>query len=431
MLAEHYARHLAASGHDVRQAANGAAALRLFRERAPDVTLLDMRLPDMSGFEVLEELRAARAVVIMISGHGDVPLAVKAVHEGALDFLAKPVELMQLGLAVDRALETLRTRRLNRYLSERRTSVGRTTLGSSPRMLELAGQVELLAASDRTPVLILGETGTGKAAVAELLHASSSRSTAPFVEFQCAALDGPELERNLFGPRGSGEPGLARLADRGTLFMQDIADLPAALQLRLLRLIEGKNTGQPGEPVPDVRVVAASARDLVAEVDAGRFREDLYYRLSVMPLVLPPLRDRSREDVVELIGRLVDQLRPGLPAAPSVLSDEALEVLLAYKWPGNVRELQNVLERALILSRGMDAVDVTVLPAETRSRGRGAGLSSRDGQSLEQVEREHIAQTLAIWDDNRTYAARALGISRATLIRKIREYGLQSGRGQT
>ncbi|MGQ0764562.1 MAG: sigma-54-dependent transcriptional regulator [Gemmatimonadota bacterium] len=437
-LAGHYARHLAAAGHDVRQAGNGAAALRLFGERPPDVTLLDMRLPDMSGFEVLGELRMARAVVIMISGHADVPLAVRAVHEGALDFLAKPVELAQLGLAVDRALDTLQTRRLNRYLSERRTTAGRTRLGSSPRMRELTAQIELLAASDRTPVLILGEIGTGKAVVAELLHASGSRAAAPFVEFQCAALDESDLERNLFGPRAGGEPGLARVADRGTLFMQDIADLPAVLQLRLLRLIEGKQTGQPVETVPDVRILAASARDLVAEVAAGRFREDLYYRLSVMPLALPPLRERSREDVVELIGLLVDRLRPSLPAAPSALSDEALEVLLTYTWPGNVRELQNVLERALILSRGMDTVDAAVLPAEIRARGRvagvgvGVGVGSRDGQSLEQVERDHIAQTLASWENNRTYAARALGISRATLIRKIREYGLQSGsRGQS
>jgi DNA-binding NtrC family response regulator len=431
ILAQHYGRSLALAGHEVRQASSGASALRAYRERRPDLTLLDLRLPDMTGFDIMAELREERPVVIMISGHGDVPLAVRAVQEGAENFLTKPVELSQLQIAVERALETVRVRQLSRYLTERRTVTGRVPLGSSPRMQELAAHVDLLASSDRTPVLVTGESGTGKARIAELIHAGSARAHGPFVEGHCAAPDDAVLDAQLFGSddraSATSHPGLVELAVTGTLFLDDVADLPLSLQPRLLRLLEGRSlhhTTVARDVAVDVRIVAATTRDLVAEVDAGRFREDLYYALSVMPLALPPLRARSREDVAELIARLMEELTPELPLAPRGVAEDALECLLRYPWPGNIRELRNVIERAMILGRGHDTIDVTFLPEEVRTRQREPGHRAADVRTMVQVEREHIGRTLVAHEGNRTHAARALGISRATLIKKIREYGL-------
>jgi DNA-binding NtrC family response regulator len=433
VLADSYGRFLARGGHDVRQATSGESALRAYRERRPDVTLLDLRLPDMSGFDVFDKLREDDPVVIMISGHGDVPLAVRAVQLGVEDFLTKPVELQHLGLAVDRALETVRVRHLNGYLTRRRTHTGRVALGSSDRMQELAARVLLLARSDRTAVLLTGEPGTGKARIAELIHAESARSGRPFVTVHCFARDPSELESELFGADGEGvgrpRAGLIEVASTGTLLLDEVGDLPLPLQAKLLRVLEGKSfrrVGGAAEVTADVRFVATSTRDLVAEVDAARFREDLYYRLCVMPLALPPLRSRSREDIVELIARLMDELAPQLPQAPRALADDALQQLLRHRWPGNIRELRNVLERAMIVSMGMERIEARALPADLGSDARGQ--RAVDERSLEQVEREHIARILLAHEGNRTHAARALGISRATLIKKIQAYGLTSGR---
>jgi DNA-binding NtrC family response regulator len=422
-------------GHEVMRAHSGEEGIATVHRAHPELVLLDVRLPDMSGFEVLERIREYNPVVIMITGHGDVPDAVRAMQAGAESFLTKPIELAHLGAAAERALEKSRLRQMNRYLAERRGRLPATALlGSSPPMRELAQQIELLARSERTTVLITGESGTGKGYVAESIHRASTRGERPYVEINCAALSGTTLDAELFGqefPPTNGtdavRPGLLDIAAGGSLFLDEIGDLDAQLQPKLLRVLEGKSFRRLGgtrEMTADVRLIAATGKDLVSEVTDGRFREDLYYRLSVMPINLPPLRARSREDLLELIARLVEELRPSLVDAPSDLDDDVLERLLKYAWPGNIRELRNVLERAMIMARGGERVGVGHLPTEVREAS-GAGVDHHVPRTLSEVERIHIDRTLRAHNANRTRAARELGISRATLIKKIKEYGLE------
>ncbi len=282
------------SGHQVLKAYTGEDAVSLVKKRRPDLVLLDLRLPDITGFEVLERVKEERPVVIMITGHGDVSLAVRAMQAGAESFLTKPIDLAHLGAAAERAFEKAHLRQMNLYLTERRGEMpARAMLGSSPPMRELAGQIDLLARSDRTTVLLVGEVGTGKGRVAEAMHRQSPRAGQRFVEVNCAALTAASLDSELFGVEQAGapegeeyRPGLLEVANNGTLFLDEIGDLDAHLQPKLLRVLEGKSFRRQGgtrEVQSDVRLIAATSRDLVAEVTAGRFREDLYYRLSVMP----------------------------------------------------------------------------------------------------------------------------------------------------
>jgi two-component system response regulator HydG len=427
------------AGHQVVRAHTGEEGVEWFRRARPELVLLDLRLPDISGFDVLERLRDANPVVVIITGHGDVPLAVEAMQRGAENFLAKPVELAHLGAVADRAFEKARLRQLNRYLAERRGAIAAAALlGSSPQMRDLAEQIELLARSDKTTALLLGESGTGKGRVAEAIHAHSPRAGQAFVEVNCAALTAASLDAELFGVERGTAPeaaerraGLLEVADGGSLFLDEIGDLDQHLQPKLLRVLEGKSFRRVGgteEVSVGVRLIAATSKDLVNEVTAGAFREDLYYRLSVMPIYLPPLRARSREDLVDLIGHLLDELHPQLPDAPSALGDAALERLLKYPWPGNIRELRNVLERAMIMGRGSSLIGPEHLPPEVRE-ATGAGVEHHVPKSLDEVERAHIERTLRAHAANRTRAAKELGISRATLIKKIKEYGLDGIRG--
>jgi len=422
-------------GHAVLRAYTGAEAIAAYETARPDLVLLDVRLPDMTGLDVYARIRQTAPAVIMISGHSEVPLAVKAMQAGAENFLTKPVDLAHLAVAAERAFEKIRLRQLNHYLTERRKSAAPAfALGSSTVMRDLASQLELLAASERTTVLLLGESGLGKAQVAALIHAHSPRHEAPYVEVNCAALTADALEVALFGQDVGVETGkdprvgLLEIAAGGTIFLDEIADLGTHLQARLLRVLEGKGVRRVGgtrEIVSDARILAATNRDLVTEVNQGRFREDLYYRLSVMPVYLPPLRARSREDLVELIGRIVDELRANLPAAPRSLAEQAVERLVRHSWPGNIRELRNVLERAMIVGRGADRIDAQHLPAEIREPG-GPMTEHHVPRTLAEVERVHIERTLQVHNANRTHAARELGISRATLIKKIKEYSLNA-----
>jgi DNA-binding NtrC family response regulator len=422
-------------GHAVTEAHTGQDGVAAWHRVRPDLTLLDVKLPDMTGFDVLDRLRAEAPVVIMITAHGDVPMAVRALQAGAENFMTKPVDLVLLQFAAERGLEKASLRRLNRLMSESRTESSSVLMGSSPLMRDLAVQIDVLAASDRTTGLIIGESGTGKGAVAEQIHLASPRAARPFVEVNCASLTADSLDSELFGVAsvdGSGDAraGRIEIAAGGTLFLDEIGDLDSHLQPKLIRVLEGKSFRRVGgaeEVVANVRVLAATSKDLVAEVNAERFREDLYYRLSVMPVVLPPLRARTREDLVQLIAHLLVSLAPHLPGAPGRVSDEALEHLLRYSWPGNIRELRNVLERALLLARGLDAIAPEHLPAEVRGAS-GANVEHHVPRSLEDVERTHIERTLRACNQNKTHAARELGITRATLIRKLRQYRLPGSR---
>ncbi len=422
------------AGHQVLREREGEPAIETFLRVHPDLVLLDLRLPDISGFEVLARIRDEEPVVIMITGHGDVPLAVRALQGGADNFLVKPVDLAHLAAASDRALETARLRHYARHVRDRRvgTRAG-ALLGTSPAMRELEHQIELLASAERTPVLLVGESGTGKGRLAGIIHEMSPRALRPFVELNCRSMAPASIEAELFGGASSADAaedarrvGLTRVADGGTLFLDEIAALPLAVQLRVVRLLEGgdaRDGRAPQEPALGVRVIAATRRDLAAEVEAGRFREDLYYALSVMPVALPPLRARAREDLVALIARAVEELRAQLPGAPTRIAERALERLLRHSWPGNLRELRNTIERAMIVGRGALQIAPEHLPTEVRT-ATGAGVLRHIPRSLAEVERAHIERTLRAHRANRTHAARELGISRATLINKIRQYHL-------
>ncbi len=418
------------SGHDVLLAETGRDAIAVIRAEHPAVVLLDLYLPDVSGFDVLEGTREQRPVVIMITGHGDIPLAVKAMQAGAEGFLAKPVELAHLGAVVDRALEKAQLRELGRAASARSgRAAADMLLGSSAPMREVATQIEHLARSERTVALLVGESGVGKARVARAIHALSPRAMRPVHAVYCGLRPTAELEAELFGIERDGEgplPGLFESANGGTLFLDEVADLPAELQPALLRVIESgrvRRVGGTREVAVDVRLIAGTMRDLAMEVTERRLREDLYYRLGVMPLHLPPLRARSPDDLRETATALLTELRRGIDSAPASITNQAMTTMVEYQWPGNVRELRNVLERALLLGRGEDEVREEHLAAEVRGIGDDAALP-HVARSLADVERAHIERTLHAHAENRTRAARELGISRATLIKKIREFGL-------
>jgi transcriptional regulator with PAS, ATPase and Fis domain len=309
-------------------------------------------------------------------------------------------------------------------------------VGSSVAMRELTAQIELLTLSGSAPVLLIGETGTGKGRLAEHIHARSARSARAFFELNCAAIDPADGGAGLFGVLDApdGGRGVVDAVRGGTVFIDEVAELPSSLQLRLLHLLEASGTGGEGErdrgggdahDHDAVGVIAAASKDLVNEVNAGRFREDLYYRLSVAPVHLPPLRARSREDLSDLITATFNALSMNMSNSPRELGDGVVDCLVAYPWPGNIRELCNAIERGLLVARGEAVLQRAHLSAELRDFG-GSG-SSYTPRTLMDVERAHIHRALHAHNLNRTHTARELGISRATLIKKIKEYGLARG----
>src|SRR6184192_2336311 len=412
-------------GYEVGRAATAQAGLEAFDRLRPDVVILDLHLPDVGGLEVLERLRSQGGSVLLLTGQGDIETAVRAMQLGAEHFLTKPVDLNHLAAATARVSEKIRLVRQNAMLRAREhEDEGLESLA----MRELGRQIELLAASERSTVLLTGESGTGKGWVARIIHHLSPRASGPFVEVNCGGLSATFLESELFGhERGAftdakeRRQGLFELADRGTIFLDEIGDLAPELQPKLLKVLETKTFRRLGgsrEMTVDVRLVAATNRDLVADVHAGRFREDLYYRLSVMPLRLPAVRERSRDDRLALLTRILADFAPQMPGCPSACSAEALDRLLSAPWPGNVREMRNVVERAMILARGVPQLGVEHLPADLRKGG--SGDKRHQPQALADVERVHIEKTLKFHGGNRTRAALELGISRATLINKIK-----------
>jgi len=420
-------------GYEVWRDGTGEQAVDTFHRVRPDVVLLDLHLPDSSGLAVLERLRREGAAVILLTGQGDIETAVKAMQLGAENFLTKPVDMTHLAAAIARVAEKVRLSRQNarlRALDHEAEGIG--SLGVSRAMQDLARQIELLAASERSTVLLSGESGTGKGWVARVIHNLSPRSGGPFVEVNCAGLSATFLDSELFGHEKGAytdakerKVGLFELADHGTIFLDEIGELTLELQPKLLKVLETKKFRRLGgtrELSVDVRLIAATNRDLVREVEAGRFREDLYYRLNVMPLVLPPVRDRSREDRLELITRILTDLKTQLPGCPSDCTTDVVDRLLSAPWPGNVREMRNVLERSMILARGQPTIGFEQLPTELRQRSTTDRRYT--AQSLSEVERQHIERTLRHHSGNRTRAAMELGISRATLINKIKLYAL-------
>lgn len=422
------------AGYEVSRELNAEGGLAAYDRLHPEVVVLDLHLPGMNGLDALVRFKERNAAVILLTGHGDVSTAVEAMQRGAENFLSKPVDMTHLVAAVARVADKVRLRRLNELLLLRSTpGEGLDSLGDSVAMKDLGRQVGLIALSERTPVLLRGETGVGKRWMAAMIHSLSPRASGPFVEVQLWGKTPAGLDAELFGTERATEqearerrPGLVETAEGGSLVMPEIGDLPAELQPKLLRLLETRSFRRVGgvrELTADVRIIAATSRDLDAMVEAGTFREDLAYRLSVMPLLLPALRERSREDRLTLLLTLVNELQREVTGAAPAIGPEALERLLSHPWPGNTRELRNVLERALILSRGQPLVGLEHLPGDFRNRP-GPGDRRHTPMTLDELERAHIERTLRHHVGNRTRAAQELGISRATLINKIKRYAI-------
>jgi DNA-binding NtrC family response regulator len=420
----------------VYRAADATTCAEIYERERPDVVVLDLDLPGLSGLRLLEVLltRDPDATVIMLTGHGDIATAVEAMRLGAENFLTKPVELAHMAAAAQRAYEKVELRRRNRFWAEKQIeSTDIAALGRSATMRELGRHIELLATSDTT-VLLLGETGTGKGWTAHLLHAQSARASAPMVEINCAGLSATFLDSELFGHEKGAftdaketKRGLFELAHTGTIFLDEIGDLAPELQPKLLKVLESRKFRRLGgtrEIEVDVRLIAATNHDLETQVKAGQFREDLYYRLSVLPIKLPPLRKRGPDDIADLAVRMILDLRRRLGRGPVKFSAEAMAVITHYHWPGNIRELRNVLERALIMAPEADVLLPAHLPPEIFSTPASEVPASDASLSLEEVEKRHIIRVLGHHNDNRSRAARTLGISRATLYEKLHKYGI-------
>ncbi len=422
---------------DIAVAGDAGSCIEQYERDRPDVVLLDHGLPGLSGLQLLAVLRERdpEATVLMLTGHAEIPIAVEAL--GAENFLTKPEDPTHLDAAIARAFETAELRRQNRFYPEQSTGpVPRGTDGAveTAGLPALRRQIELLA-EGTTPVLLTGETGTGKGWVAKLVHAQSPRAGAPLVEVNCAGLTATFLDAELFGHEKGAftdaktqAPGLFEVADGGTLFLDEIGGLAPELQPKLLKVLESqrfRRLGGTREISVDVRLIAATHHDLEADVRAGRFREDIYYRLAVFPLHLPPLRERGRDAVLALAQHLLAELQHGLGRGPTAFSCEALTVLLGHAWPGNIRELRNTIERVLLQARDEREIGVEHLPADLRGLPRRGGPPATDAEgddlSLALAERQHIARVLARVGGNRVHAARALGIARATLYKRQSE----------
>jgi len=425
----HLARVLGTLGHQALVASDGAGALSLLEDEPVDLVLSDVRMPGLDGVALLREVRRRHpeALVVLMTAYATVAGAVEAMREGAYDYLVKPFSADEVELVVARALEVQALRRENRSL---RRAVDAPALleSTSPVMRRLLVTAQQAALSDAT-VLLTGESGTGKNVLARAIHAWSPRRERPFVVIACTTLANHLLESELFGHvRGAftgawkDKPGRLERARGGTVFLDEVGELPLDLQAKLLRLLEERRFERVGGTETleiDARIVAATNRDLVAEVQAGRFRDDLFFRLNVIGLALPPLRER-RDDLPALIDHVLTTLRARHGRPDVALTAGARDVLLAHRWPGNVRELVNALERALVLCRG-DTVEVDDLPDHVVRPAAGAGAA--EPLSLEELERHHV-QTVLAESATLDEAAARLGINVTTLWRKRKRWGL-------
>ncbi len=431
---ETVARRFMRRGFRVQEATHGEQALQLASLRQFDVVVLDMVMPGMSGIQVLEQLKLMHpeSEVIMLTGQGTIETAVQAMKLGAYDFLTKPFPLAELEILIEKAYERRELRKENVQLKEvlSRAQPEPEIVGQSAAMQEVFRLIQRAGPTDKA-ILIQGESGTGKELVAKALQRASGRANKPMVVINCAALPESLLESELFGhEKGaftgavSAKPGLFEVADGGTLFIDEIGELAGPLQAKLLRVLEDgsmRRIGSVKERRVDVRLLAATNRDMEKEVAEGRFREDLYYRINVMSLQLPPLRDR-KGDIPLLVQRA---LGPDWSIEPA-----ALQALENYRWPGNVRQLFNAVERAQIMSEN-NCIRLADLPREVA--GASGQVVSRpmaavvtDGDHLSEIQRAHIIEILRRERGNKARAARALGINRRSLYRLLEKYHIEA-----
>jgi two-component system response regulator AtoC len=426
------------AGYEVEVATSGEEALEKVESFGPDVILTDVRMPKMSGLDLLSALKAkhAPATVIVMSAYGSVDLAIEAMKAGAYDYVQKPFKPDEILLTLRKAEERETLRRENAKLREeiRRESKFDEILAKSAPMMEIFKTISKIA-DYKTTVLISGESGVGKELVARAIHRRSSRRDKPFVAINCGAIPENLLESELFGHKKgaftdatSDRRGLFEEAHGGTLLLDEIGELPLALQVKLLRVLQEETIRRLGEVKDvkvDVRIVAATHRDLQAEVKAGRFREDLFYRLNVLPIAIPPLRDR-KEDITLLVDHFIARNNARLGTSIRGLDAEARKALVDYAWPGNVRELENTIERAMVLAEG-DQLHVQDLPERVREARDPVQMQLASGElSIKKttriIEEVLIRRALQKTKGNRTRAAEVLEISHRALLYKLKDY---------
>ncbi|MEK6622109.1 MAG: sigma-54 dependent transcriptional regulator [Planctomycetota bacterium] len=453
-------------GYEVVVAETCEQALERINEFLPDLILLDLRLPDMNGLELLEKIKSkdSQALIIVMTGFGSVDSAVEAMKIGAYNYLEKPFKIDHLRLVVEKALGTQALRREVLALRAQQVSYGDepegVIIGNNQQMKEIYTLIRQVAKSPSTTVLIQGESGTGKELVAKAIHRLSSRKNGRFVDINCAALTESLLEAELFGyEKGSftgaattGKQGLFEVADKGTIFLDEIGEMGISLQSKLLRILQErqfKRVGGLQDIKIDVRVIASTNRNLEEEVEAERFRKDLYFRLKVLPIYVPPLRER-RDDIPLLVKHFVHKYNTEFKKNINQIPPETEKILVGYSWPGNIRELKNVIERAVLIAGKETLSPELVAPIElvrkphgeivavhadtvddanagdaggTPANG-GEGGEKQEARSLANIEKQYIQKVLKETSWRRTEAAKILGINRTTLYNKIRDYGL-------
>jgi two-component system NtrC family response regulator len=430
---------LSKAGFEVTTCNDGDSALEAFREHLHDLVVTDIRMPGLDGLELLARLRAIspESPVIVITGHGSVETAVEAMKQGAYDFLTKPFPADTLRLTLERAVRMAQLQRENRELRRavQRTFAFENLVGSSVSMRRMYELLELVAPSPST-VLICGETGTGKELVARAVHYNSPRREASFVTVNCGALPESLVEAELFGHRkgaftgaDTNRRGKFESADGGTLFLDEVGEIPVGLQSKILRAIQTGEIDRIGEDRAtrvDVRIVAATNRDLEQMVSDGSFRQDLYYRLAVVQITVPPLRER-REDIPLLAEHFLSKFGDRAGRQRLRFPPEAFQLFNRYAWPGNVRELENVVERMVVLSRddtlALDAVPEPI--AGTTARTPGTFTLPAEGVNLDELERDFIRQALERTEGNRTHAAELLGVTRSTLLYRMQKFEIE------
>jgi DNA-binding NtrC family response regulator len=438
------AEALAASGYETVDADTASAGLARFREACPDLVLLDMKLPDGSGLDVLKTVKNEEpgVPVIMMTAYAEVETAVEAMKSGAYDFIPKPYSVEKLRVTIANALETERLRTEIAYLRSASTGGAffKHFIGRSAAMQDIFEKIRKIGQSKATTILITGESGSGKELVARAIHACSHEEPRPFMEINCASVPETLLESELFGYEKGAftdakarKKGLVELAEGGTLFLDEIGEMGITLQSRLLRVLENKTFRRVGgvkDMTVNTRIVSATNRDLGEAIKDKLFREDLYYRLKVIPLHIPPLRER-REDIPLLVNHFVERFNRELGKQVAMPGADVLDLLMRHDWPGNVRELKNVLERAMLLE-AQDELLVSHLPAEIRGGAHAEMPSVRTSSvsvaesffpmTLRDVERIQIERTLEQTQGNKSRAAAILGISRQTLREKLKTF---------
>jgi DNA-binding NtrC family response regulator len=430
---------LSKEGYEVTHTASGSEAIDLIQKRTPDVVIADLMMPEMSGIELLSRVKKIDENInfVVMTAFASVDSAIEAMRNGAYDYITKPFKIDEIKLTLNKLLQQSEITEENRNLRSQLSSEFSFTnfIGENPEVLKMKEVAETVAKSDST-VLIRGESGTGKDLIAKAIHYHSTRVGKPFITINCAALPETLLESELFGHvKGAftgalkDKDGLFKVADKGTFFLDEIGNTTPAIQVKLLRVLEEKEITPVGSTKPirvDVRLIAATNANLESDVNANRFRADLFYRLNVLPICIPPLRER-REDIELLVNHFLKNYSEKMKSKAKKVSPDALKLLVSYDWPGNVRELENSVERALLLSKADELVPAD-FPDGMRSQTISSDIGEEKAEStptLESIEKAYIFWTLNQTGWQKSKAAKILGIDPSTLYRKIDRYGIK------